>query len=164
MTTYVEKQVTCGREKHDYHVGKKWHGNLAHFPPNGSSLINIRWKIKECSNPQYTQRVVKEIRRYKDMKYWETPPRTVMRFHPYDLHCAKRSLTNVLSRCHTNVLNLLFMIFLKKKKFFKIFEFFFFFLSFFFFFFREQSVSYQKKGGRGPARPSFFWYDNDSGH
>ncbi len=22
-------------------------------------------------------------------------------------------------------------------------------------------VSYQKKDGRGPARPSFFWYDND---
>ncbi len=28
----------------------------------------------------------------------------------------------------------------------------------------EKSVSYQKKGGRGHARPSFFWYDNDSGH
>ena len=25
-------------------------------------------------------------------------------------------------------------------------------------------MSYQKKGGRGHARPSFFWYDNDSGH
>ncbi len=25
-------------------------------------------------------------------------------------------------------------------------------------------MSYQKKGGRGPARPSVFWYDNDSGH
>ena len=33
-----------------------------------------------------------------------------------------------------------------------------------FFFFFENSVSYQKKGRRGPARPSFFWYDNDSGH
>ncbi len=28
-------------------------------------------------------------------------------------------------------------------------------------FFLEKSVSYQKKGGCGP---SFFWYDNDSGH
>ncbi len=28
----------------------------------------------------------------------------------------------------------------------------------------KKSVSYQKKGGRGPAHPSFFWYDNDSGH
>ncbi len=25
----------------------------------------------------------------------------------------------------------------------------------------EKSVSYQKKDGRGHARPSFFWYDND---
>ncbi len=25
----------------------------------------------------------------------------------------------------------------------------------------EKSASYQKKDGRGPARPSFFWYDND---
>ncbi len=25
----------------------------------------------------------------------------------------------------------------------------------------EKSVSYQKKDGRGNARPSFFWYDND---
>ncbi len=28
----------------------------------------------------------------------------------------------------------------------------------------DQFISYQKKSGRGPARPSFFWYDNDSGH
>ncbi len=28
----------------------------------------------------------------------------------------------------------------------------------------EKLVSYQKKDGRGPARLSFFWYDNDSGH
>ncbi len=28
------------------------------------------------------------------------------------------------------------------------------------FFFLEKSVSNQKKAGRGPARPSFFWYDN----
>ncbi len=27
----------------------------------------------------------------------------------------------------------------------------------------KKSVSYQKKGGRGPARPSFICYDNDSG-
>ncbi len=27
----------------------------------------------------------------------------------------------------------------------------------------EKSVSYQKKDLRGHARPSFFWYDNDSG-
>ncbi len=26
----------------------------------------------------------------------------------------------------------------------------------------EKSVSYQKKDGRGHARPSFFWYDNDN--
>ncbi len=26
---------------------------------------------------------------------------------------------------------------------------------------RSLSVSYQKKDGRGHARPSFFWYDND---
>ncbi len=40
------------------------------------------------------------------------------------------------------------------------------------FFNYKKSVSYQKKGGRcagpygpgSPARPSFFWYDNDSGH
>ncbi len=25
----------------------------------------------------------------------------------------------------------------------------------------KKSVSYQKKGERGHARPSFFWYDND---
>ena len=25
----------------------------------------------------------------------------------------------------------------------------------------EKSLSYQKKDGRGPARPSLFWYDND---
>ncbi len=25
----------------------------------------------------------------------------------------------------------------------------------------KKSVSYQKKDGRGHARPSFFWYDND---
>ncbi len=25
----------------------------------------------------------------------------------------------------------------------------------------KRSVSYQKKDGRGHARPSFFWYDND---
>ncbi len=25
-------------------------------------------------------------------------------------------------------------------------------------------MSYQKKGGRGHARPSFFWHDNDSGY
>ncbi len=25
----------------------------------------------------------------------------------------------------------------------------------------EKSVSYQKEDGRGHARPSFFWYDND---
>ncbi len=25
----------------------------------------------------------------------------------------------------------------------------------------ERSVSYQKKDGRGHARPAFFWYDND---
>ncbi len=25
----------------------------------------------------------------------------------------------------------------------------------------EKSVSYQKKDGRGHARPFFFWYDND---
>ena len=31
-------------------------------------------------------------------------------------------------------------------------------------FFLEKSVSYQKKGGCGPACPSFFLYDNDSGH
>ncbi len=42
------------------------------------------------------------------------------------------------------------------------FFFFFFFWNFYFFFFK--SVAYQKKGGRGPAHPSFFWYDNDSGH
>ncbi len=53
---------------------------------------------------------------------------------------------NVLSRCHdTNFLE-------------------FFGIFFFFFFFCEKSVSYQKKGGRGPACPSFFWYDNDSGY
>ena len=28
----------------------------------------------------------------------------------------------------------------------------------------RKSVSYQKKDGRGHACPSFFWYDNDSGH
>ncbi len=28
----------------------------------------------------------------------------------------------------------------------------------------KKSVSYQKKYGRGPTCPSFFWYDNDSGH
>ena len=28
----------------------------------------------------------------------------------------------------------------------------------------KKSVSYQKKGRRGHRRPSFFWYDNDSGH
>ena len=28
----------------------------------------------------------------------------------------------------------------------------------------KKSVSYQKKGGRGHARPSFFWYDTYSGH
>ena len=27
-----------------------------------------------------------------------------------------------------------------------------------------KSVSYQKKDEHGPARLSFFWYDNDSGH
>ena len=32
-----------------------------------------------------------------------------------------------------------------------------------FFFCFEKSVSYQKKDGR-ITRPSFFWYDNDSGH
>ncbi len=32
-----------------------------------------------------------------------------------------------------------------------------------FFSFLEKSVSFQKKGGRGPARPSLFWYDTDSG-
>ncbi len=26
-------------------------------------------------------------------------------------------------------------------------------------FFSKKSMSYPKKGGRGPARPSFFWYD-----
>ncbi len=44
----------------------------------------------------------------------------------------------------------------RKKKFQKI--------NFFFSKNSKKSVSYQKKGGRGPARPSFFWYDNDSGH
>ncbi len=33
-----------------------------------------------------------------------------------------------------------------------------------FFFFCEKSVSYQKKGGRVHAGPSFFWYNTDSGH
>ncbi len=28
----------------------------------------------------------------------------------------------------------------------------------------KKSVSYRKKGGCGPARLSFFWYDNDSEH
>ncbi len=28
----------------------------------------------------------------------------------------------------------------------------------------RKPVSYQKKDGRGHARPSFFWYDTDSGH
>ncbi len=32
------------------------------------------------------------------------------------------------------------------------------------FFFVEKSVSYQKKDQHGHMRPSFFWYDNDSGH
>ena len=50
-----------------------------------------------------------------------------------------------------------FLDFKKKKKFWK-------FLDFFLFFGGEKSVSYQKKGRRGPARLSFFWYDNDSGH
>ena len=29
---------------------------------------------------------------------------------------------------------------------------------------KSRKVLYQKKGGRGPAHPSFFWYDTDSGH
>ncbi len=28
----------------------------------------------------------------------------------------------------------------------------------------KKSVSYKKNGGHGHAHPSFFWYDNDSGH
>ncbi len=28
----------------------------------------------------------------------------------------------------------------------------------------KKSMSYQKKDGRGPLHPSFFWYDNNSGH
>ncbi len=28
----------------------------------------------------------------------------------------------------------------------------------------KKLVSYQKKGWHGHARPSFFWYDTDSGH
>ncbi len=32
------------------------------------------------------------------------------------------------------------------------------------FFFFENLVSYQKKGGHAWPRPSFFWFDNDSGH
>ena len=31
-------------------------------------------------------------------------------------------------------------------------------------FFLEKLVSYQEKDGRSQARPSFFWYDNDSEH
>ena len=39
------------------------------------------------------------------------------------------------------------------------------FISFLFYFrFFEKSVSYQKKDVHGQARPSFFWYDTDSGH
>ncbi len=72
----------------------------------------------------------------------------------------REKVPNVLSRCHTKRrtgargrdrpsfgMTPTFLNFFLKKK--QIFENFFFFFS--------MSVSYQKKGGRGPARPSFFW-------
>ncbi len=83
--------------------------------------------------------------------YWGIYARLIV------LRYAKRSLLNVLSRCHTFFWYDTYFLDFFGKNFSEI------FLRFFFFFF-EKSVSYQKKGVRGLARPSFFWYDYDSGH
>ena len=65
----------------------------------------------------------------------------------------REKVPNVLSRCHTKRV-WYDTDFSKKKKNQK---------NFFFFSNKsKKSVSYQKKGGLGPVRPSFFWYDNDS--
>ena len=85
----------------------------------------------------------------------------------------REKVPNVLSRCHTKrrtgaarpffCYDTDFLDFFENFSFFfvQIFGFYFIFYFLFIFFY---SVSYQKKGGRGQARPFFFWYDSDSGH